>query len=93
MKTQIHPQRQLQLLGDHERGVDGADPPVEDAYKNLEGRGADGEQVLEVEEVGDVEDVRDEGSQEGEGGGGEAEDCQVLEVPAVCGGDWVGILD
>ena len=65
MKTQIHPQRQLQLFGNNERGIHGPDPPVENADEAFEWGGADGEDVFEAEEQGEVEDVGEEGGEEG----------------------------
>lgn len=69
-------------------------PPVEHGDEALHGGAGDAEVVLEPEEVGAEGEVGEQGDEEGEGGEGEADDGEVLQVPAVggiAGGRWSAV--
>jgi hypothetical protein len=93
MKAQIHIQRQLQLLRHHKAWINSPNHPIQSADETLQGRGADAEDVLDPEEQRRAGEVGDQAGEEGEEGDEQADDGQVLEVPAVAAGDGVGVLE
>jgi len=67
----------------HEVDVDGAQGPVEDTDEEGEGRRGDGEGVFDAEEGGGESQVCGQAEEEGQGCERQADDGQVLEVPAI----------
>jgi hypothetical protein len=80
-------------VGLHERRVDGLQTPVQDTNQKLERSARHAESILHAEESCGEREVREQARCEGKGGEGEANDGQVLHVPAIRIIDRVGIPD
>lgn len=94
MEGEVGGEFQRRSPGGHdELGIDGTQTPVQHADQTLHRCAGDAEDILDLEQTVREGQVGQQAHHEGDGGQGEADDGEVLQVPAIGIVDGVGVDD